>query len=585
MGIIGNNSNIPYKKNECYLYSETGECFIYKGWAIITQTSNDFKCNVYDGNLEIYKAIENKTLSELDLTALQHNKTLAEVLSTFDNSKPYKYILADYNGKSMYSTNIINIDYLIPSVKASFLVEQIEMLTGFTLSGTYRNNPDFVNLFMTYPNGVTPTDLGTTDIFYSNNLEADIPTLHVITQSLMNELTISDAIGTTWQTTNFTSTQNNTVVIEITSQFMASAIDDYGVAYYTDAKLFMLKNAVQYFVGYVAGNNSPTLVTSTYQTTIDISDEISFYVDGYASGTTTITGSFSDIKIKKYNTAIISFTDVLKEFTIKDFLDEILWRFGLTLFKDKYLNKYEFKTLPEIIDTTVAIDWSDKFVSLNSEKYTYGSYAQRNYFKYKYTQTDAIYHDGYIDVSNDNLEDSKTVIQSKIYAPELSISLLLGFKSRVYKLWNKEPSEDGIIKYKDLSAHFYFIKSVNYTFPAPILIGSERLTNTNTIASAPIDSYKGLPFTEIIVNNYQDLKTIIQEAKLLSCSMWLKDEDIIDIDLSRTYYIKQLGGYFIINKINNFVPHTKTNVELIKVNKTISNRNYSSLHYSTQNYS
>ena len=62
LGIIGNNSNTPYQRNECYLYADSGECLVYKGWAVIKNTTKTFNVNIYDGNIDLYKAIENTTI-------------------------------------------------------------------------------------------------------------------------------------------------------------------------------------------------------------------------------------------------------------------------------------------------------------------------------------------------------------------------------------------------------------------------------------------------------------------------------------------------------------------------------------------
>jgi hypothetical protein len=67
----------------------------------------------------------------------------------------------------------------------------------------------------------------------------------------------------------------------------------------------------------------------------------------------------------------------LAGFTTKDFIYEVTQRFGLTPYKDKYTNNYVFKTLSEIVSTTGAIDWTDKFQNVVSEKYIYGDYAQK----------------------------------------------------------------------------------------------------------------------------------------------------------------------------------------------------------------
>jgi hypothetical protein len=57
----------------------------------------------YDGNIDLYKAIENTTLGDLNLTGLTHTKDVATVVNTF-TATPYKYILADYNGQATYTS-------------------------------------------------------------------------------------------------------------------------------------------------------------------------------------------------------------------------------------------------------------------------------------------------------------------------------------------------------------------------------------------------------------------------------------------------------------------------------------------------
>ena len=100
LGINGNNSNTPYQRNNAYLYADNEECIVYNGWAVIKETSEYYSANIIDGNIDLYKAIENTTLSDLDLSDVNHFKTLDNVVNSFDGSNTYKYILADYNGKA-----------------------------------------------------------------------------------------------------------------------------------------------------------------------------------------------------------------------------------------------------------------------------------------------------------------------------------------------------------------------------------------------------------------------------------------------------------------------------------------------------
>jgi hypothetical protein len=530
LGIVGNDSNVPYQKNEAYLYADSGECLVYKGWAVF---SENFKCNIYDGNLEIYKAIENKTLADLDLTELSHSKTLSEVVSTFNDSKPYKYILADYNGNVLYDTDKINIDYLVPSVKASWLMSKIEIFTGFTFNGSFKTDPDFTNLWLTYPKG-TVADESKTEIYDS------------VTGLVASE-------GFTYDSGIFTATELISINFTILDEVIA--YPEQPSFYYT---LVATINGVQ-----VSGSIISLNIGDTLQV------EILTFGEG------TFGGTYGIGKINKYNSLSIDFLDELKGMTMRDFFNEIVWRFGLTLFKNKYEKVYNLKTVAEITNTESAIDWSDKFISKESEKYIFGNYAQNNFMRYKYNDENVIYNDGSLTINNANLDHSKTIIQSKIFSPELSDSEALGFKTKVYKLWDKKQKkgavwENGIkisdaeTEWKPLANRFYFMRSIDQSFEN-LAIGSKSLLSSTTVTVAPVESFTGLSFSEIIDSYYPDIKKMLNKSQIDTCKLNLKDIDVVDIDFSVLYYFKQLGGSFILNKVPNFISGRPTNVELIRI--------------------
>jgi len=551
LGIIGNDSNVPYQKNVASLFNDAGECFVFEGWAVVSETAKDFKCNIYDGNLEVYKVIENKTLADLDLTALSHSKTTAEVVSTFDNSKPYKYIIADYNGKSLYDTNKINIDYLAPSVKASWLVSQIETYSGFTFNGGFKTDPNYLNLFMTYPKGAPSGSVKITayktETFVSNS-------------STLTGLSPTITTSTITQSgKNFTLTKNAFIEITVKANFTFSR---FFPSTETDGVLKMFVNGDIYTIGDLKKGVETTIFVPIQ---LNANDIFSFFVEGIYFNSTS-TGNYLYLNIDERASLSIDFLDELKGMTMRDFLNEIVWRFGLTLFKEKYSTVYDFKSVSEITNFENAIDWSSKFVSLEGEKYIFGSYAQNNWMRYKYNNENEKHNDGFLLIDNKNLDDSKTVIPSKIYSPELSFSENLGFTSRVYKLWDKEPKDDGTTSYKPLANRFYFMRSVEKTFDTSVTIGSPSLFTSQTITSAPVESFTGLTFNEIISKYYPDIKKILNKTQVLNVRLNLKDSEVSDVDFSVPYYFKQLGGSFMLNKISNFIPGKETTVELIRLN-------------------
>jgi hypothetical protein len=92
-------------------------------------------------------------------------------------------------------------------------------------------------------------------------------------------------------------------------------------------------------------------------------------------------------------------------------------------------------------------------------KNIYGDYAQKNLMQYKYNDDNATYNDGSILINNQNIADSKVIIKSKLYSPDLDLSNNIGWSSKIYKLWNKEIKDTTTINYKVLENRFYLMRS------------------------------------------------------------------------------------------------------------------------------
>jgi hypothetical protein len=267
----------------------------------------------------------------------------------------------------------------------------------------------------------------------------------------------------------------------------------------------------------------------------------------------------------------IDFNETFLDFKTKDFIDEILNRFSLTPFKDKYSNNIVFKTLDEILQTDSVDDWSasnNKFIRLNNESYIYKNYAQTNDFVYKYNDKEGDYKDGSLTIDNYNLPDNKTVFQSRIYAPEKDISTILPRDTNIYKLWDKEIKDDGEVKYKDLNKRFYLMRYEDKNLQGGIFgvkIGSESLGTDVSIRFAPFESFFKLPLDEIIAEYYSNMKLILNDTKLITADIFLTESDINSLDFSKLKWIKELGNYYLLNKVSNFKGSGVVSCELIRV--------------------
>ena len=124
LGTVGSDTNIPYRKIDADLMdADSGDFLVYKGWAIILSRDESFyQIAIYDGIIDWYKAMDNIPMSQIDLSEVNHFRTIQSISDSILGDLPYKYIIADFNGAA---TRIgfpnINADYLIPSVKVEWV--------------------------------------------------------------------------------------------------------------------------------------------------------------------------------------------------------------------------------------------------------------------------------------------------------------------------------------------------------------------------------------------------------------------------------------------------------------------------------
>lgn len=592
LGTMGNQSPLPYHKNTCD-YFVGNDKIIHNGWAIVNESNPIYyDVHIYDGNIDLFKSIENKTLGDMYVGEINHTKSVSSVINTWSNDLDYCYILADYNGKSIVSGDTVNIDYLIPSVKVSYIWNRIFETYGFTYTGNIFESVDFNNLYMTYPKGVTPEDndnilpiaifnggatnfnkggskryildggTGFTSTYasmisspsnYANGYGDTDEHIYALESRKFN-IKITGKIQAV-QTTNF----SNQIPIDIWFVKDCVGLDPYN-AMVSNRYREKIAEGITYTHNLNINHNFILDVGETFSIIGVSPDNIQHL---YTSSTD------FDIDFGTYDDPLYNFQNELKDFATNDFLKEIIWHFGLTMYEDKFTNNYEFRTLDEVVNNRVVVDWSSKFQSLDKEKYLYGSYAQNNIFKYKYNEENANHNDGILLVNNKNLADKKDVISSKIYSPQKDSVPFVELPSvNVYPIWNKEVKDNGQVKYKGLDKRYYFLRAVDYEFGTPCKIASEFASGaTTTVTSAKTETYQGIGFDDVVQDYYSPLFSILDNAKIISAKFYLTHTDIANFDFRKLYYIEQLGGSFLINKISNYKIGKLCSVELVKLNR------------------
>ena len=565
---VGANSNFPYRK--CVvdvIDADTGAFLIYKGWGTLkSTTAKGYELYVYSGIVDFYRAIENKTVTEIGIEELNHIKNVENIIYSWNNDLEYKYIVADYNGKVETTQNHLNADYLIPSAKVSYVFNRIHQYAGFTFSGNIFNLERYTNLYITFPKPIPTTEPNLIPLksgfvnIYSNpySYYNGYALLNGVEQGLAFFPSIET--NTYYHTIPFT-TSYNKIKIDTAGlfRFKVSGSASNGITTNSKVNIKVYDNLNQLvseheiqnnFVDLQLNINDTVVVYSTITAFVTLANptqldsSISFnlsYIDGYSA----------------------NFDDAFIDFKATEFINEIMQHFGLTAIKSKDTNHITYYQLNEILANPNTLDWSEKYIKKTKESYIYSNYAKKNIFKYRYNNENDIYNNGYINIDNENLPDESTVINSKMYSPEKDKTSVIGKQVNVYKVWNKEIKDNGDVSYKDLSGRFYFIRFENIEISRNLK--SEVLNTEENFELAPFESFYRLKLSQVIYDNYLEIGSILNSTKIINVDLQLSIFDVINFDFTKPIYINKLQSYYLVNKINNYQKNKITNVELIEV--------------------
>jgi hypothetical protein len=566
---------VPYRQNTAQLLSaSSGDFIIYNGWAVILSTDEDYyTIAIYDGIIDFYKAIANESMSSLDLSEVDHFRTLTTISDSITSMLPYKYIIADFNGAATIpGVSTINADYLIPSINVEWLWNKIFETFGFTFTGEIFAAADFKDLWLTYPKGTTVgLDITTPllDVTSSHNIAytaGPLVRLDIDSFLLTAGSVLLDSAGYEY----YVCAQEGQIRVEHTQAITARYINSIpgGTLDSEDknAKLGVENRTTNTIYDIALGQE--------LYIPVNPGDEIYFYVvisfESYYGGWPDYVFGEAKFNVELYEGEKIDFKGAFEKLLIYDFISEVIWLLNLTPFKNRFSKNIHFMTFEERVLTGNVDDWSKEFNSVKSEKYIFGQYAKVNYLKHKYNADNANYNDGAFLINNENLKASTDVIQSKFFTTEFEPEYIIdGLKKlNIYKLWSKEVKEGtpATVKYKALDNRFYFIKYTDTVLSSSITLESVALGGSLSFSSLPLERNTGLTFKEILTNSYKKLGYVLNNVKLTELEFKLTRQQFSDLDFTRKIYLEQTGAQYLINKVSNFVPDKLTKVEALKIN-------------------
>lgn len=577
LGIAGDTSRTPYQALRGDLV-EDGITLIRDGIINVTETNTDYKISIIDGMKDFFNIIRGKAIADIDLSELNHTKSLQSIQDSWDNLTEYKYLVANYGNP--YLGFGINSNTLVPSVKLSYLWDKIFAFAGFTYSGNFDLTKDWI----TYPKPIPQNNFTPTRYFYGKTLYFGFFPINNAYQAWNTQNLTTGTIQNNWQY----------VVPEIGPYklaFTADGIINYTIRIgklivFTNQQLpykFRVTNNGQVIGEFQSGADPMdlyfnanqgdiidfTILPLSSQDLIDYGHITALFDDGknvknpsdVAAGPSAITSGI-EMEVFKLDQQFVSVSEEFGKLKMEEFFKEILWRFALVPFLDKETRNVHFLTMNERLNADT-IDWSKKYIRRTSENYKFKDYGQSNVFAMKYTGEETGYNDGEVLIDNGNLKPQAKILESFTYGPlpglfELRLNAITGDRQQVWQLpmWEKETKteDDGTvsIEYKELSDRYYIVKEEQVTGKRVDVYGFDA-SGQNFIGFSenafPVASRRGTIYSEIVPQRYSRFESVLNDTRIHEIELALSQIDIANLDMEKLYYFEQEHNRYLLNRV------------------------------------
>lgn len=213
-------------------------------------------------------------------------------------------------------------------------------------------------------------------------------------------------------------------------------------------------------------------------------------------------------------------------------------------------NKYLIARFDDINEADV-VDFSAREADVSTFKPILDNYNQNNYIRFSsiYDGGDPLFMSKKIVCKNKNIDAGKTsdsLIEIDAFIPH---SVYLGVSSVPFM-------GDG----ESFSTFTFFVKgNVQASIGIKLSEDGVECTSTKTMHIAQLYSLSG---------EYNTIAAIAEYPAIYTIKKWLTLNDVVNLKYFKRYWVKQLNGYFFLNKISGFNPEKSneaTTIELIKL--------------------
>lgn len=250
--------------------------------------------------------------------------------------------------------------------------------------------------------------------------------------------------------------------------------------------------------------------------------------------------------------------------TQADYVKAFVQRYGLTVVVDEPSKTVYMHTMRKIYENkALARDWSDKYVSKSREiEFRQDGYARSNRLTMQDNEDDNVKDEGSFTIDDTTLEKDKELFSLPFEAGldwhSANVTETTAYASvPVFEIDSEQETEVAKMTnctYSGGKPHLLRLSADTVGISNSYIGEKQYHRATHITAQSLIDGY------------YPELTgSMLSMSKRLKADFYLLPSDIEAFDPFMPVYIRQLGAYFYVNKINNFIAGKLTSVELIKL--------------------
>jgi hypothetical protein len=540
----------------------------------------------YGDNVDIFELLRGKKLVDAgdDLSDLRHVYSAANVHASFTNQSGYIYLPIDYGLFTTRALMEIDSGEIMPHVYIPDLLEAIFKGIGYKIAGTMLNRALYKKSVIAFTNelfGYTK-EFVRDKSFYVNN---------------KGEVADSIASGAT-VTYNFKHKETNYFGFEYGNTLFDLSSDKYTADTTVNMSMMFVYDAANAIIQYGTGFVKPThyikvngVVVATgaggnaaiYTGVINAGDYIEFDIKNNDPSPMRLYATANGEVSQQYADGTVIYPETLLPDMLQvDFIKWILFRFASVITIDQfsktvYFNQFNDLNNNEVDNWSSKVDLSKK-VTINYNELV-GNYSKINTASYQEddsdqyisgynSNADSVFGSGAFEIDNDFINSDNEIYQ----APFAGTMLIQSFDT-AYLLLPYIPRN-------------LVVDSINIPQPRVLtvhgVIDIDRISTVSSISILGISTdsipfsyfYKSASGVEIdnsreslafgvqnifapndmgaFESDYLNLINVFNNPEIVTAYLKLNQIDITNLDFLKKKYIERFGGYYYLNKIEDY---------------------------------